>query len=358
MPFDDSRAVLHIDLDCVYCQVEAVARGIPFDAPLAVRQWGGLIAVSYAARSSGVTRFQSIPDALAACPALVLVHVEVGEERRGASFSFSFFSADAPLSLFQTLGPGGDRDGGTLTRPGTSDPPWTAGPSKAGRKACLSRYRAASAAVVATLARAAPAGCVIEKASIDEVYVDATAAAVAFLEARGAKAAVEAAAAASRAAPPLAGGLDPADAGDALLAAGAAVGDALRVAVLAEQGYTASCGVAHNKLLAKARAWGEREGGERGSRVEGACASLSRPDPLSLFPLRSRPRHTSPAGRRSSPGARRPRCWPPSRSPNCPALAASWATRWRAPAWPRRPRWRPRRWPTWPPRSAATPTAR
>lgn len=37
-------------------QVEYRRLGIPRDAPLAVNQWGGLIAVSYPARAYGVRR--------------------------------------------------------------------------------------------------------------------------------------------------------------------------------------------------------------------------------------------------------------------------------------------------------------
>ncbi|KAJ2451939.1 N-acetyltransferase eso1 [Coemansia sp. RSA 2424] len=51
-----SRAIIHIDLDCFYCQVEQLRLGIGPDVPLAVQQWQGLIAVNYAARARGVKR--------------------------------------------------------------------------------------------------------------------------------------------------------------------------------------------------------------------------------------------------------------------------------------------------------------
>jgi len=68
----DRRAVIHVDMDCFYAEVEHKRRGactagccasgeftgrtIPRSEPLAVRQWDGLIAVNYAARRAGVTR--------------------------------------------------------------------------------------------------------------------------------------------------------------------------------------------------------------------------------------------------------------------------------------------------------------
>ncbi|KAG2231529.1 hypothetical protein INT48_002923 [Thamnidium elegans] len=71
----DSRCILHVDLDCFYCQVEQVRLGIPFDAPTAVQQWRGLIAVNYAARKAGVERHADIDDAKKICPNIKLLHV-------------------------------------------------------------------------------------------------------------------------------------------------------------------------------------------------------------------------------------------------------------------------------------------
>ncbi|ORY96491.1 hypothetical protein BCR43DRAFT_563787 [Syncephalastrum racemosum] len=70
-----SRVIVHIDLDCFYCQVEQVRRGVPTHVPAAVQQWQGLIAVNYAARAAGVTRHANIEDARKACPEIQLLHV-------------------------------------------------------------------------------------------------------------------------------------------------------------------------------------------------------------------------------------------------------------------------------------------
>ncbi|RHY29409.1 hypothetical protein DYB32_009689, partial [Aphanomyces invadans] len=56
-----TRVILHLDLDCFYAQVEHERLGIPHSEPLAVQQWGSLLAVNYAARPFGVARiFQVI----------------------------------------------------------------------------------------------------------------------------------------------------------------------------------------------------------------------------------------------------------------------------------------------------------
>ena len=54
--FIKMRVILHLDLDCFYAQVEHVRLNIPQDEPLAVQQWGSLLAVNYPARVFGVKR--------------------------------------------------------------------------------------------------------------------------------------------------------------------------------------------------------------------------------------------------------------------------------------------------------------
>ncbi|KAI8093830.1 uncharacterized protein BX664DRAFT_358214 [Halteromyces radiatus] len=71
----DSRCIIHIDLDCFFCQVEEVRLGLDSSKPVAVQQWSSLIAVNYAARAYGVTRHSSVDDAKKLCPEITLVHV-------------------------------------------------------------------------------------------------------------------------------------------------------------------------------------------------------------------------------------------------------------------------------------------
>ncbi|KAI9493499.1 hypothetical protein BDB00DRAFT_374221 [Zychaea mexicana] len=70
-----SRCIVHIDLDCFYCQVEQVRLGLSSEEPVAVQQWHGLIAVNYAARKAGVQRMANVVEAKKACPDITFVHV-------------------------------------------------------------------------------------------------------------------------------------------------------------------------------------------------------------------------------------------------------------------------------------------
>jgi nucleotidyltransferase/DNA polymerase involved in DNA repair len=135
-----SRVIGHIDMDCFYVQVErsinpsllekpvAVVQYNPFgdlttlpalgDRVLKTRYNGSLIAVSYEARARGVKRIMRGVEARATCPELIMIQV--------------------PMTY---------------------------------QKADLTIYREAGERVVDVLKRF---GCVVEKASVDEVFVDLT----------------------------------------------------------------------------------------------------------------------------------------------------------------------------------------
>eukprot|EP00210_Caulerpa_lentillifera_P000662 g639.t1 len=130
------RIVVHIDLDCFYCQVEQRRLGIDRDIPCAVQQWHGLIAVNYAAKAFGVNRFMRVSEAKEKCPSLQLLHVE-------------------------TIGKEGKTE--ILT-----ESPWVA---KQLKKASLDRYRQASEEILNLMKTLVPPSQ-IEKASIDEVFID------------------------------------------------------------------------------------------------------------------------------------------------------------------------------------------
>ena len=74
------RVIALIDLDAFYCQCERIRLGLPEDQPLAVRQWDGLIAVNYPARAAGCTRFIDIKEAKRVCPDIILQHVATWKE--------------------------------------------------------------------------------------------------------------------------------------------------------------------------------------------------------------------------------------------------------------------------------------
>ncbi|KAM3565210.1 hypothetical protein MY1884_000283 [Beauveria asiatica] len=75
------RVVAHVDLDAFYAQCEMVRLGLPDDQPLAVQQWQSLIAINYPARKAGLGgRFGSVSDAKKACPDLIAQHVATWRE--------------------------------------------------------------------------------------------------------------------------------------------------------------------------------------------------------------------------------------------------------------------------------------
>lgn len=124
------RCIVHIDVDCFYCQVEQNRLGI-FGIPLAVQQWRSLIAVNYEARASGISRHDSVLDARKKCPELVLVHV--------ATYS-----------------------------QGSTTPEYHENPNPRTHKVCLDFYRQKSQQIFEIVGRFA----VMEKTSIDECYLD------------------------------------------------------------------------------------------------------------------------------------------------------------------------------------------
>ncbi|KJZ79346.1 hypothetical protein HIM_01497 [Hirsutella minnesotensis 3608] len=74
------RVVAHIDLDAFYAQCETVRLGIPEDKPLAVQQWQGLIAINYPAREFGINRHCNVDEARKLCPDLIAQHVATWRE--------------------------------------------------------------------------------------------------------------------------------------------------------------------------------------------------------------------------------------------------------------------------------------
>ncbi|CAI7566210.1 unnamed protein product [Penicillium palitans] len=82
------RVVAHIDLDAFYAQCEMVRLGTPRDIPLAVRQWDSLIAINYAARPFGINRLINVAEARKLCPDLVLQHVATFREGEGGRWAY------------------------------------------------------------------------------------------------------------------------------------------------------------------------------------------------------------------------------------------------------------------------------
>ncbi|KAI9916874.1 hypothetical protein PsorP6_017823 [Peronosclerospora sorghi] len=133
MADDDSmtRVIIHLDLDCFYAQVEQRRLKIPEGQPVAVQQWGSLLAVNYEARKFGVERGDFVDQAKKKCPQIHLPHVDTLGENRKVGHLYD----------------------------------------RAHQKAILRRYRVASREIFAILGSMVST---IEKASIDEAFMDIT----------------------------------------------------------------------------------------------------------------------------------------------------------------------------------------
>ena len=193
------RAVALLDLDAFYTQVERERLGLDEDVPLAVQQWNSLIAVSYSARALGVSRFDKPEGARA--KGVQLEHTEV-----------------------------------------------------VNGKVSLERYRRASTRVLACVTQAigGETAAVIERASIDECYIDLTAAAAALVQEKSIEELIEEGVASTHVVGDDRSLIDCNAGASSLLLLGACVlVQRVRRAVKESLNYTMSGGIAHNKVLAK-----------------------------------------------------------------------------------------------------------
>ncbi|XP_036783328.2 DNA polymerase eta isoform X1 [Manis pentadactyla] len=218
------RVVALVDMDCFFVQVEQRQNPHLRNKPCAVVQYkswkgGGIIAVSYEARAFGVTRSMWADDAKKLCPDLLLVQVR---ETRG--------------------------------------------------KANLTKYREASVEVMGIMSRFA----VIERASIDEAYVDLTGAVQERLQElqgqpisadllprtyiEGLPHSLKAAEGTIQKEEMRKQGLfqwldslqiDNTTSPDLQLTVGAVIVEEMRAAIEREAGFQCSAGISHNKVLAK-----------------------------------------------------------------------------------------------------------
>lgn len=202
--------ILHLDLDCFYAQVERERLLLPPSAAVVVIQWSMALAVTYPARALGIKRGMHLDEIRKlADPSVTIVHVE-------------------------TIG-GNHVESSMIVPP---DAPNT-------QKVSLARYRMASArvfeAMTAVLARY---GAVLERASIDEAYIDVTV--EADRRAGGGREVVE-----LEGMVVVGDKMDLGNASDLRLMHGAVIAAEVRQRVLRDCRYTVSAGVSVNKLLAK-----------------------------------------------------------------------------------------------------------
>ena len=137
------RVIVHIDLDAFYAQCETVRLGLDPAKPLAVQQWQGLIAINYPARAFGLNRHVTVAEAKEKCPELICQHVATWKE---GDVTWSYGDGD---EAFREI---------------------------ASRKVSLDPYRLQSRKILATIKEFLPADVQkVEKASIDEVFLDLSA---------------------------------------------------------------------------------------------------------------------------------------------------------------------------------------
>ncbi|KAK5072028.1 N-acetyltransferase eso1 [Lithohypha guttulata] len=74
------RVIALIDFDAFYAQCESVRLGIPNDQPLAVLQFKNCIALNYAAKAAGLKRGVGPEDAKKQCPSVIIQHVATWRE--------------------------------------------------------------------------------------------------------------------------------------------------------------------------------------------------------------------------------------------------------------------------------------
>lgn len=138
------RIIAHIDLDAFYAQCETVRLGIDPAKPLAVQQWQGLIAINYPARAYGLSRHVTITEAKEQCPEIICQHVATWKE------------------------------GDTKWR--YSDDAEQTSKEIAVRKVSLDPYRIQSRRILEVIKESLPKDLQrVEKASVDEVFLDLSA---------------------------------------------------------------------------------------------------------------------------------------------------------------------------------------
>ncbi|OXV10385.1 hypothetical protein Egran_01854 [Elaphomyces granulatus] len=249
------RVIAHLDLDAFYAQCEMVRLGTPPETPLAVQQWESLIAINYAARPFGITRMISAVEAKKRCPGLVLQHVATFREGEGGRWAYR------------------DDAAGSIRTDKVSLDPYRAESRKilSVVKEDLSRWRTRLAGVEERGSEPWLQPARLEKASIDEVFIDLSSLVFGALLQRFPKMR-ECPTGEERttALPPLSAGAlewakecalvdldeqeaegDAPDWDDVAMAIGSEIVYSIRKAVWEKLNYTSSAGIARNKMIAK-----------------------------------------------------------------------------------------------------------
>lgn len=222
--------IIHCDLDCFYAQVERERLQLPADACVVVVQWKMALAVSYPARKFGIKRGSDIEEIKEAAGDKVTI---VKVETIGAGHSSG---PEAESEASDANANANDENSSAKEEKDVQ-----------GReKVSLARYRKASAEVFAAIFEALKSyNAKLERASIDEAYIDVTAEVD-----RRMRLAEE-----TREMPVdtvvVGEKLDLSSESDVRLAYGADISAEVRKKVFEKCNYTMSGGISVNKLLAK-----------------------------------------------------------------------------------------------------------
>lgn len=230
------RVIALVDFDAFYAQCETVRLGLPQDQPLCVQQFNAIIALNYAAKAAGIKRGIAPDQAKLKCPTVFLQHVATWRE---GDTSWAY-RPDAN-KLVET------------------------------DKAALDPYRLQSRKAFDLIKTKLPPPPVqkVEKASIDEVFLDLSAQVYATILQRYSGLLSDLEHADNDSFLPLpettllawqtdkliavdpGAEVDPPDWDDVALNIGSEVVRGIRQALYDETKYTCSAGIAHNKTTAK-----------------------------------------------------------------------------------------------------------
>ncbi|TGO50932.1 hypothetical protein BOTNAR_0374g00020 [Botryotinia narcissicola] len=143
-PHSPLRVIALVDFDAFYAQCEMVRLRLDASQPLAVQQWNATIALNYAARGFGFSRGASVEEVKRLCPNIIMQHVATWREGE-TSWAYRSDAADPAMMK---------KD-----------------------KAALDPYRIESRKSINIITKHLPPAPLqrIEKASVDEVFIDLSA---------------------------------------------------------------------------------------------------------------------------------------------------------------------------------------
>ncbi|APA11304.1 hypothetical protein sscle_07g060740 [Sclerotinia sclerotiorum 1980 UF-70] len=143
-PQSPLRVIALVDYDAFYAQCEMVRLKLDASQPLAVQQWNAIIALNYAARGFGFSRGASVEEVRRLCPNIIMQHVATWREGE-TSWAYRSDAADPAMMK---------KD-----------------------KAALDPYRIESRKSINIITKHLPPAPLqrIEKASVDEVFIDLSA---------------------------------------------------------------------------------------------------------------------------------------------------------------------------------------